>query len=132
MRPLRRRGRPAEDLDWFVPHQANARIIDASAEKLQIAPQKVVKTVAFHGNTSAASVPLALAAAREDGRIKPGDLVMLEAMGAASPGARRSSAGRCGRARNIAPTLSPDGAVSLSIYCLDVCFAPKFEINNRA
>ena len=74
-------GTTAEDLDWFVPHQANARIIDASAEKLNIAPQKVVKTVAFHGNTSAASVPLALAAARADGRIKPGDLVMLEAMG---------------------------------------------------
>jgi 3-oxoacyl-[acyl-carrier-protein] synthase III len=74
-------GTTAEDLDWFVPHQANARIIDASAEKLNIAPHKVVKTVAFHGNTSAASVPLALAAARADGRIKPGDLVMLEAMG---------------------------------------------------
>jgi len=75
-------GMSAEDLDWFVPHQANARIIDASAEKLKIAPHKVVKTVAFHGNTSAASVPLALSAARDDGRIKRGDLVMLEAMGA--------------------------------------------------
>jgi 3-oxoacyl-[acyl-carrier-protein] synthase III len=74
-------GTSAEDLDWFVPHQANARIIDASAEKLKIAPHKVVKTVAFHGNTSAASVPLALSAARDDGRIKRGDLVMLEAMG---------------------------------------------------
>jgi 3-oxoacyl-[acyl-carrier-protein] synthase-3 len=75
-------GTAAEDLDWFVPHQANARIIDASAEKLKIAPHKVVKTVAFHGNTSAASVPLALSAARDDGRIKRGDLIMLEAMGA--------------------------------------------------
>jgi 3-oxoacyl-[acyl-carrier-protein] synthase III len=75
-------GTTAEDLDWFVPHQANARIIDASAEKLKIAPHKVIKTVAFHGNTSAASVPLALSAARDDGRIKRGDLVMLEAMGA--------------------------------------------------
>ncbi len=74
-------GTNGEQLDWFVPHQANARIIDASAEKLKIAPQKVVKTVAFHGNTSAASVPLALTTARDDGRIKQGDLVMLEAMG---------------------------------------------------
>jgi 3-oxoacyl-[acyl-carrier-protein] synthase-3 len=74
-------GTNGEQLDWFVPHQANARIIDASAEKLKIAPQKVVKTVACHGNTSAASVPLALSAARDDGRIKQGDLVMLEAMG---------------------------------------------------
>jgi len=74
-------GTTAEDLDWFVPHQANARIIDASAEKLGIAPHKVVKTVSFHGNTSAASVPLALSAARDDGRIKRGDLVMVEAMG---------------------------------------------------
>jgi 3-oxoacyl-[acyl-carrier-protein] synthase-3 len=69
------------DLDWFVPHQANSRIIDASAEKLQIAPRKVVKTVDLHGNTSAASIPLALSVARDDGRIKRGDLVMIEAMG---------------------------------------------------
>jgi 3-oxoacyl-[acyl-carrier-protein] synthase-3 len=69
------------DLDWFVPHQANRRIIDASAERLGIAPQKVVTTVDLHGNTSAASIPLALSVARDDGRIKPGDLVMIEAMG---------------------------------------------------
>lgn len=74
-------GTTAQDLDWFVPHQANERIIDASAEKLGIAPSKIVKTVHMHGNTSAASIPLALAVAREDGRIKAGDLVMLEAMG---------------------------------------------------
>ncbi len=74
-------GTCADDLDWFVPHQANKRIIDASATKLHIAPQKVVLTVDRHGNTSAASIPLALAAAVADGRIKKGDLVMLEAMG---------------------------------------------------
>jgi len=74
-------GTTADDLDWFVPHQANKRIIDASAEKLGIAPEKVVVTVQRHGNTSAASIPLALAAARADGRIKAGDLVMIEAMG---------------------------------------------------
>ena len=71
----------AADLDWFVPHQANRRIIDASAQKLGIAPEKVVPTVDRHGNTSAASIPLALAVARADGRIKEGDLVMIEAMG---------------------------------------------------
>jgi len=71
----------AEDLAWFVPHQANKRIIDASAKKLGIADEKVVITVNLHGNTSAASVPLALATAVGDGRIKKGDLVLLEAMG---------------------------------------------------
>jgi 3-oxoacyl-[acyl-carrier-protein] synthase-3 len=74
-------GTSAEDLDWFVPHQANERIIDASADKLGIARDKIVKTVATHGNTSAASIPLALAAAVADGRIRPGHLVMIEAMG---------------------------------------------------
>ena len=74
-------GITAEDLDWFVPHQANKRIIDASAKKLGIADTKVVITVDKHGNTSAASVPLALAVAVKDGRIKKGDLVLLEAMG---------------------------------------------------
>jgi 3-oxoacyl-[acyl-carrier-protein] synthase-3 len=69
------------DLDWFVPHQANKRIIDASAKKLGIDESKVVITVDRHGNTSAASVPLALSVAVADGRIKKGDLVMLEAMG---------------------------------------------------
>ena len=71
----------AAELDWFVPHQANRRIIDASAEKLGISPKKVVTTVELHGNTSAASIPLALAVARDDGRIKKGHLVMIEAMG---------------------------------------------------
>ncbi|RWC97000.1 MAG: ketoacyl-ACP synthase III [Mesorhizobium sp.] len=74
-------GITANDLDWFVPHQANKRIIDASAKKLGIAEQKVVVTVDLHGNTSAASVPLALSVAVADGRIKKGDLVLLEAMG---------------------------------------------------
>ena len=74
-------GTTAEDIDWFVPHQANKRIIDASAHKLHIAPQKVVLTVDLHGNTSAASIPLALAVAVHDGRVKKGDLVLLEAMG---------------------------------------------------
>ena len=71
----------AQDIDWFVPHQANKRIIDASARKLGIAPEKVVMTVHLHGNTSAASVPLALETAVSDGRIKAGDIVLLEAMG---------------------------------------------------
>jgi 3-oxoacyl-[acyl-carrier-protein] synthase-3 len=70
-----------EQLNWFVPHQANRRIIDMSAQKLGIAPEKVVATVHLHGNTSAASVPLALSVAVADGRIKKGDLVMLEAVG---------------------------------------------------
>ena len=74
-------GLTAEDIDWFIPHQANKRIIDASAHKLHIAPQKVVLTVDLHGNTSAASIPLALAVAVKDGRVKKGDLVLLEAMG---------------------------------------------------
>jgi 3-oxoacyl-[acyl-carrier-protein] synthase-3 len=74
-------GYSAEDVDWFVPHQANKRIIDGSAHKLGIAPEKIVTTVDRHGNTSAASIPLALAEASADGRIKQGDLVLLEAMG---------------------------------------------------
>jgi 3-oxoacyl-[acyl-carrier-protein] synthase-3 len=74
-------GLSADDIDWFVPHQANKRIIDASAHKLHIAPEKVVLTVDRHGNTSAASIPLALSVAVVDGRIKRGDLVLLEAMG---------------------------------------------------
>lgn len=74
-------GTTADDLDWLVPHQANRRIIDGSAKKLGIPGEKVVITVDQHGNTSAASIPLALAAAAADGRIKKGDLVMLEAMG---------------------------------------------------
>jgi 3-oxoacyl-[acyl-carrier-protein] synthase-3 len=74
-------GFSAETIDWFVPHQANKRIIDASAHKLHIAPEKVVLTVDRHGNTSAASIPLALDVAVKDGRIKKGDVVLLEAMG---------------------------------------------------
>ena len=70
-----------EAIDWFVPHQANRRIIDATADRLGIPGEKVVVTVDQHGNTSAASIPLALAAAVEDGRIKPGDLVMIQGMG---------------------------------------------------
>lgn len=74
-------GLSAAELDWFVPHQANRRIIDMSAQKLGIAPEKIVATVHLHGNTSAASIPLALSVAAADGRIKQGDLVMLEAVG---------------------------------------------------
>jgi 3-oxoacyl-[acyl-carrier-protein] synthase-3 len=74
-------GTGPDDIDWFVPHQANQRIIDASAKKLGIAERKVVSTVARHGNTSAASIPLALDEAVRDGRIRRGHLVMLEAMG---------------------------------------------------
>ncbi|MEO1649150.1 MAG: beta-ketoacyl-ACP synthase III, partial [Pseudomonadota bacterium] len=71
----------AQDIDWVVPHQANARILDATAKKLGIRAEKVIVTVGQHANTSAASVPLALDVARKDGRIKPNDLIMLEAMG---------------------------------------------------
>ena len=74
-------GVSVEDIDWVVPHQANIRILDATAKKLGLEPEKVIVTVHTHANTSAASVPLALDTARKDGRIKPGDLVMLEAMG---------------------------------------------------
>jgi 3-oxoacyl-[acyl-carrier-protein] synthase-3 len=69
------------DVDWVVPHQANARIIDATARKLGLDPARVVLTVDRHANTSAASVPLALDVAVKDGRIKKGDTVVLEAMG---------------------------------------------------
>ncbi len=78
---FRETGYCVDDIDWFVPHQANQRIIDGSARKLGIDPKKIVSTVDRHANTSAASIPLALAAARADGRIKHGDLVLLEAMG---------------------------------------------------
>ena len=78
---FRATGYTASDINWFVPHQANKRIIDDSAIKLGIAPEKVVTTVGQHGNTSAASIPLALNVAIKDGRIKKGDLVLLEAMG---------------------------------------------------
>jgi 3-oxoacyl-[acyl-carrier-protein] synthase-3 len=74
-------GYGADDIDWFVPHQANKRIIDDSAHKLGIAPEKIILTVEKHGNTSAASIPLALAVGVADGRIKRGNLVLMEAMG---------------------------------------------------
>ncbi len=78
---LEESGLSIDDVDWVVPHQANARILDATARKLGIPAERVVVTVDRHANTSAASVPLALDVARKDGRIKQGDLVMLEAMG---------------------------------------------------
>jgi len=74
-------GLTASDVDWIVPHQANARILDATARKLGVSPDKIVVTVDRHANTSAASVPLALDTAVRDGRIKRGDLIVLEAMG---------------------------------------------------
>ena len=74
-------GLTAEDIDWFVPHQANKRILDGTAKRIGLPPEKVVLTVGEHGNTSAASVPLALDKAVKDGRIKRNDLVLLEAMG---------------------------------------------------
>jgi 3-oxoacyl-[acyl-carrier-protein] synthase-3 len=78
---LEETGVQAEDVDWVVPHQANVRILDATAKKLNLPADKVVVTIDRHANTSAASVPLALDTAVRDGRIKPGQLVMLEAMG---------------------------------------------------
>ncbi len=78
---IERAGVTAADIDWFVPHQANQRILDSVANKLGIPPERVVTTVATHGNTSAASVPLAMDVAVKDGRIKPGDLVLVEALG---------------------------------------------------
>jgi 3-oxoacyl-[acyl-carrier-protein] synthase-3 len=78
---LEEAGFTASEVDWVVPHQANARILDATARKLGLPPEKVVVTVDQHANTSAASVPLALDAAVRDGRIKRGDLIVLEAMG---------------------------------------------------
>lgn len=76
-----RAGVPLDAVDWFVPHQANQRILDGVARKLGIDVDRVVSTVALHGNTSAASVPLALDIAVQDGRIKKGDLVLMEALG---------------------------------------------------
>ena len=70
-----------EEIDWLVPHQANSRIIEAMAKKLNLPPEKIVLTIEDHANTSAASIPLALAAAAKDGRIERGDLVLLDAMG---------------------------------------------------
>jgi len=74
-------GVAVSDIDWIVPHQANQRILDATARRLGIPAERVISTIAEHGNTSAASVPLALGVAASDGRIGPGDLVLMEAMG---------------------------------------------------
>ena len=74
-------GASVADIAWIVPHQANQRILDATARRLGVPPERVISTIADHGNTSAASVPLALAVGVEDGRIKRGDLVLMEAMG---------------------------------------------------
>ena len=74
-------GHKAEEVDWVVPHQANKRILDATARKLGLDPARVIVTVDQHANTSAASVPLALDTAVRDGRIQPGNLIVLEAMG---------------------------------------------------
>ncbi|GLV24319.1 beta-ketoacyl-ACP synthase III [Sphingobium sp. Cam5-1] len=74
-------GLGTDQIDWLIPHQANARILDATARKLKLSPDRVVMTVDRHANTSAASVPLALDLAMRDGRIQPGDLLVLEAMG---------------------------------------------------
>ncbi|WP_281397143.1 beta-ketoacyl-ACP synthase III [Kaustia mangrovi] len=78
---LKQVGVPPDDIDWFVPHQANKRILDGTARKFGISEDRVVMTVDRHGNTSAASIPLALETAVRDGRIKKGDLVLMEAMG---------------------------------------------------
>jgi len=74
-------GHHSHEIDWVVPHQANKRILDATAKKLGLPPEKVIVTVDQHANTSAASVPLALDVAVRDGRVKQGDLIVLEAMG---------------------------------------------------
>jgi 3-oxoacyl-[acyl-carrier-protein] synthase-3 len=81
METLKAHGLQGSDIQWMVPHQANKRIIDATAEKLGLPPERVVITVEQHGNTSAASIPLALYTALEDGRIQRGDLILMEAMG---------------------------------------------------
>ncbi len=78
---LEANGLNAADVDWFVPHQANQRILDGTAKKVGVPADRVIMTVSRHGNTSAASIPLALSEAVQDGRIKRGDLVLLEAMG---------------------------------------------------
>jgi 3-oxoacyl-[acyl-carrier-protein] synthase-3 len=74
-------GLTGADIDWLVPHQANLRIIEAMGKRLGLPPERVVVTVERHANTSAASIPLALAEACQDGRIKPGHLVLMEALG---------------------------------------------------
>lgn len=79
---MERAGVTPDDVAWYVPHQANRRIIDAAVDRMGLAPDRVVLTLDRHGNTSAASIPLALAEAADDGRIRPGDLVLTSAMGA--------------------------------------------------
>jgi 3-oxoacyl-[acyl-carrier-protein] synthase-3 len=78
---LERAGRSADEVDWLIPHQANIRIMQAAARKLRLPPERLVATVADHGNTSAASIPLALDVAVRDGRVRPGDTVLLEGVG---------------------------------------------------
>jgi len=78
---LRANDLTAADIDWLVPHQANSRIIDGMGRKLGLSPEKIVMTIERHANTSAASIPLALEVAVDDGRIKRGDLVLMEALG---------------------------------------------------
>jgi 3-oxoacyl-[acyl-carrier-protein] synthase III len=78
---LDKAGLQSKDIDWLVPHQANKRIIDSTGRKLGLPPERVVVTVDKHANTSAASIPLALDTAVKDGRIKRGDLLLLEGIG---------------------------------------------------
>jgi 3-oxoacyl-[acyl-carrier-protein] synthase-3 len=78
---LEKAGRSAQDIDWLIPHQANIRIMEGTAKKLRLPLERMVATVAEHGNTSAASIPLALDTAVRDGRVKRGDTVMLEGVG---------------------------------------------------
>ncbi len=78
---LDKAGLSSADVDWIVPHQANLRIIAATAQRMQVPMERVVVTVQDHGNTSAASIPLALSVGRDRGQIKPGDLVVTEAIG---------------------------------------------------
>jgi 3-oxoacyl-[acyl-carrier-protein] synthase-3 len=79
---LDRAGIAASDVDWLVPHQANIRIINSAADKLGIEPAKAVNVLSYTGNTSAASIPLALATAADDGRLQPGNLLLLSGFGA--------------------------------------------------
>jgi 3-oxoacyl-[acyl-carrier-protein] synthase-3 len=78
---LEANGMTSDDVDWLVPHQANKRIMDATARKLGMPAERMVCTIERHANTSAASIPLALAEASSDGRIKPGQIVLIEGMG---------------------------------------------------
>jgi 3-oxoacyl-[acyl-carrier-protein] synthase-3 len=78
---LAKAGKVATDIDWLVPHQANIRIMQSTARKLKLSMDKVIVTVDQHGNTSAASIPLALDSAVRSGKVKPGELLMLEGVG---------------------------------------------------